>query len=37
LIAWLEATSGDSLITVAARRNFRSAFPSGSARSVPSP
>ena len=37
LIAWLEASSGDSEITVAGRSNRSSASRSGSARSVPSP
>ena len=36
-IAWLEPSSGDSLITVAGRSNCSSASRSGSARSVPSP
>src|SRR5215471_8118545 len=35
LIDWLEASSGDSAITVAGRSKRRSAFASGSARSVP--
>ena len=37
LIAWLDASSGDSEITVAGRSNRSSASRSGSARSVPSP
>ena len=37
LIAWLEASSGDSEITVAGRSKRSSASRSGSARSVPSP
>ena len=37
LIAWLEASSGDSEITVAGRSKPASAWASGSARSVPWP
>ena len=37
LIAWLDASSGDSEITVAGRSNRSSASRKGSARSVPSP
>jgi len=33
----LDDSSGDSVITVAGRSKFRSAFPSGSTRNVPSP
>src|SRR5262249_16905495 len=36
-VAWLDASSGDSLITLAGRSNRASASFSGSARSVPSP
>src|SRR2546421_12576216 len=37
LIAWLEASSGDSEITVAGRSKPTSAWANGSARSVPWP